>query len=61
MTIEFKTIADEIRYSDDPSKEAYKRFSRREMPYDNDKVIFHFEDQSTLTFRKVYALEDELA
>lgn len=50
------TIADQIRRSENPSKEAYKRFSRRELPYDSNVVIFYFEDESSLKFKKVYEL-----
>lgn len=53
-----KTIAEQIKQAEDPYRAAVAKMSSRECPYGQDKVIFHFEDGSTLTFKKVYELED---
>lgn len=49
------SIADEIRNSEDPYREAVCKMVYREAQ--TYQVVFHFEDESTLTFRKEYHLE----
>lgn len=51
-----KAIADQVKRADDPFRAAVAKMSYR----DNEtyRVVFHFEDGSTLTFKKTYTLED---
>lgn len=53
-----KTIAEEIKQAEDPYHAAVAKMVWRDASYGDAKVIFHFEDGSTLTFKKVYELED---
>ena len=50
------TIADKVREEKDPFRSAVARMAYR----DNEtyRVVFHFEDGSTLSFRKTYTIED---
>ena len=57
------TIAQSIRRSSDPYRASITSFSRREVIRSNDgradKKVFHFEDDSFLTFEVSYtAVED---
>jgi hypothetical protein len=52
------TIADKVRSMPDPYACAIAKMEYRDAPFGEDKVIFYFADGSTLTFKKVYKLED---
>lgn len=51
------TIADRVRTAPDPYATAVARMTWRDtsIPF---KVVFHFGDDSTVTFKKVYELEN---
>lgn len=51
------TIASRVRAAPDPYATAVARMTWRDTstPF---RVVFHFGDDSTLTFKKVYELED---
>lgn len=54
----FLTVADVVRASADPYHVAVAKMTYRDVNYGSDKVVFHFADGSTLTFKKEYRLED---
>lgn len=49
-------IADQVKASEDPFRAAVAKMAYR----DNEtyRIVFHFEDGSTLTFKKTYSIED---
>lgn len=57
------TIAESIRAL--PPEKHYgtcvARMAYRDFPTGNDRVTFHFEDGSSITFQKVYQIEEEPA
>lgn len=55
---QFLNIAEQVRKAPDPYHAAVAKMSWRDASYGSDKVVFHFEDGSTLTFKKEYRLED---
>lgn len=50
------TIADQVKSSEDPFRTAVAKMAYRNN--ETYRVVFHFEDGSTLTFRKEYHCED---
>lgn len=50
------SIADQVRNSADPYSAAIKLFAIRDTSHDSDVVTFHFNDQSTVRFKKLYEL-----
>lgn len=53
------SIADQVRCSADPYGAAIKSFEYRDAPHDSDMVTFHFNDQSSIRFKKLYELVND--
>lgn len=52
------TKAEYVRTMPNPYVAAVALMESRDAPFGENKVTFHFADGSTLTFKKVYKLED---